>query len=68
MKTLNLFRSGHKVADNNTLSDIDNPTKLILDILQKRYGFNDKMIYELNLKKEIVKKGKEYFSFCIEKI
>lgn len=52
----------------NTLSDIDNPTKLILDILQKRYGFNDKMIYELNLKKEIVKKGKEYFSFCIEKI
>jgi Holliday junction resolvase RusA-like endonuclease len=50
----------------NKMSDVDNPTKCILDILQKRYGFNDNMIYELNLKKNIVEKGKEYFSFLIE--
>ena len=51
----------------NNQSDIDNPTKLVLDILQKRYGFNDKMIYELRLRKEIVKKGEEYFEFKISK-
>lgn len=48
------------------LSDIDNPTKLVLDILQKKYGFNDRDIVSLHLKKEIVKKGKEYFKFKIE--
>jgi len=49
----------------NVMSDIDNPTKMILDILQKRYGFNDNKIYELNLTKKIVEKGSEYFSFLI---
>lgn len=49
----------------NSLSDIDNPVKPILDILQKKYGINDKDIIELNLKKLIVKKGFEYFDFEI---
>ena len=44
----------------NSLSDIDNGLKPILDCLQKRYGFNDRDIYELNVKKEIVQKGKEF--------
>lgn len=47
----------------NKASDIDNPTKLILDILQKKYFFDDREIYELNLIKKIVKKGEEYFKF-----
>lgn len=42
------------------LSDIDNPTKLILDIMQKKYKFDDKDIFELKLTKELVQKGKEY--------
>jgi Holliday junction resolvase RusA-like endonuclease len=42
------------------LSDIDNPTKLIIDIMQKKYKFNDKDIFELILTKEIVNKGKEF--------
>ena len=46
--------------------DVDNPAKLITDILSKKYGFNDKMIFEMILKKTIVKKGKEYFTFLIE--
>ena len=50
----------------NKLSDLDNPTKCVLDILQKRYGFNDNQVYELTLNKIIVDKGKEYFSFLIE--
>jgi Holliday junction resolvase RusA-like endonuclease len=49
----------------STLSDIDNPIKPILDILQKKYNINDKDVFELNIKKEIVKKGKEFFKFEI---
>lgn len=50
----------------NKASDIDNPTKLILDILQKKYKFNDKDIYELNLRKKIVMKGEDYFTFLLK--
>jgi Holliday junction resolvase RusA-like endonuclease len=49
----------------NNASDIDNPTKLILDILQKKYKFNDKNIVELLLRKKIVKKGQEYIQILI---
>ena len=45
--------------------DIDNPIKLFLDILQKKYGFNDKNIYELQVEKRDVKKGKEFIQFKI---
>lgn len=41
-------------------SDIDNPLKPLLDLMQKKYNFNDNEIYHLKLKKEIVKKGEEY--------
>lgn len=44
----------------NSLSDIDNPTKMLLDILQKKYNVNDRDITRLVLNKEIVKKGKEF--------
>jgi len=36
-------------------SDLDNPVKMILDILQKKYGFNDNRIYELNIRKSDTK-------------
>lgn len=49
-------------------SDIDNPCKPFLDVLQKRYLFDDKRIFELNQKKEIVKKGNEYIYFEIHEI
>ena len=52
----------------NSASDIDNPTKLVLDILQKKYKFNDKDIYKLLLIKTIIAKGKEYFRFRIQTI
>lgn len=44
----------------NSLSDIDNPLKPFLDILQKKYGFNDRDIYELNVKKEVGEDGIEF--------
>ena len=44
----------------NGASDIDNPIKPILDVLQQKYDFNDKIIYRLIADKVIVPKGKEY--------
>ena len=39
----------------NKLSDIDNALKPTLDILQKKYGFNDRDIYKLIVEKVITK-------------
>lgn len=50
------------------LSDVDNPTKMFLDCLVKKYGFDDRQIYELAQKKEIVKKGDEFIEFTITKL
>lgn len=50
----------------NSAQDIDGPVKLCLDILQKKYGFNDKEVYELNVKKYIVPKGMERWCFDIK--
>lgn len=52
----------------STLSDLDNPVKMILDILQKKYKFNDKDIFKLEIEKSIVSKGNEFFEFSIEKL
>lgn len=46
----------------NILSDIDNPLKMLIDILQKKYSFNDSRITELNVKKIITKKGEEFIT------
>ena len=47
----------------NKASDIDNPTKPFLDILQKKYGFDDKRIYKMTLDKVDVPKGEEFIEF-----
>lgn len=52
----------------SSLADIDNPCKPFLDILQKKYNFDDRDIYELIQKKEIVKKGNEFIEFNIIKL
>lgn len=50
------------------LSDADNPVKCFIDILQKKYGFNDNKIYEYSIKKVDVKKGNEFIEFNITNI
>lgn len=50
----------------NMGADIDNPVKPFVDILQKRYKFNDNRITEMTLRKHKVKKGKEYIIFEIK--
>lgn len=52
----------------NIGSDIDNPIKPILDIFQKKYGFDDKYIFELNVRKQMMKKGCEFIHFTIVEI
>ena len=49
----------------NKASDLDNPVKLLLDIAQKKYSFNDKNVFELNVRKCIVKKGEEFIQMGI---
>jgi Holliday junction resolvase RusA-like endonuclease len=46
-------------------SDIDNGLKSLLDCLVKKYGFDDREIYQMNVKKEIISKGKEFIKFEI---
>jgi Holliday junction resolvase RusA-like endonuclease len=50
------------------LSDIDNPCKMVLDCFCKKYGFDDRQVFELIQTKEIVKKGQEFIKFNITKI
>ena len=52
----------------NKASDLDNPVKLLMDIAQKKYGFNDKNVFELNVRKCIVKKGEEFIQMGIYKL
>ena len=47
-------------------SDWDNPIKPFVDILQKKYGFNDNRIQIAHVKKTKVKKGEEYITFEIK--
>lgn len=52
----------------STLSDWDNPIKPFQDILQKKYGFDDRDILKAEVIKEIVPKGKEYLKFNIQSL
>ena len=52
----------------NRGADLDNCVKPFVDILQKKYGFNDNRIYKLTLIKCIVDKGAEFISFQFEDI
>ena len=56
------------IGFSNPRSDIDNPVKIIMDVLQKFYGFDDKQIYKLEVTKEIVKKGSEFIDFNISSL
>ena len=47
-------------------ADIDNPVKPFVDCLQKRYGFNDRHIYRLEVEKVDVAKGEEFIEFQLK--
>lgn len=60
------YRISFEFGMSNKLSDVDNPIKPLLDILQKKYGFNDRDVHEISAKKLFVVSGQEYFTFRIE--
>ena len=53
------------IGYSNPLNDLDNAIKPFLDILQKRYKFNDRDVYEIHARKVIVKKGQEFVEFSL---
>ena len=55
----------YKIGFSNSNSDLDNAFKQLNDCLQKKYGFNDNLIYRIIADKEIVKKGQEFIEFKI---
>ncbi len=46
-------------------SDWDNGIKQLMDVISKKYGFNDNKVFKGLIEKEIVKKGDEYVSFKV---
>lgn len=49
----------------NIMSDLDNPVKPFLDLLQKKYSFNDRSIMKMSVEKRKCLKGNERISFFI---
>ena len=62
------YSVSYEFGFSNPLADFDNPCKPLGDILQRKYGFNDKLIYEAHIRKVIVKKGNEYVKVHIRHI
>jgi Holliday junction resolvase RusA-like endonuclease len=62
------YRLNLIVGFSNKASDIDNILKPFLDILQKKYGINDKHIEVLHIEKQIVTKNNDFISFEIVEI
>lgn len=60
------FEVWYEWGFSNIQSDVGNPEKMVSDILQKKYGFNDNKIMEMHLKKVKVPKGQEYVKARIE--
>ena len=53
------------VGLSSPLADLSNVVKAFEDLLQEKYGFNDRFVREIHLYKEKVKKGEEYIEFEI---
>jgi Holliday junction resolvase RusA-like endonuclease len=66
--SLEMLRVEFFFGFSNSASDLDNPVKLLMDIAQKKYGFNDKNVFELNVRKCLVKKGQEFIQMGIYNI
>lgn len=47
-------------------SDADNPIKPFVDCLQRQYDFDDKLVFDYHVTKEVVKRGQEFIQFKIE--
>lgn len=60
------YRLFYEFGVSSKLADIDNNIKPFQDLLCQKYGFDDREIFELNVRKVITARGREYISFRIE--
>ena len=60
------FTVFYEFGFSNIQSDLANPEKCISDIIQKKYGINDRDFMEMHLRKTKVRKGQEYIKVRIE--
>lgn len=78
-KEVLLMLPNYKIPDGHLAIDItfglsssggdwDNPIKPFMDILQKKYEFDDNRVYDAIVRKVIVKKGAEFVAFKIKPI
>lgn len=49
----------------NMAADIDNGVKPLVDIMQKKYKFDDKWLFSMEIDKHLVNRGSEYIFFEI---
>lgn len=57
-----------EIGLSSRLQDLDNCIKVFQDCLTIKYNFNDRDIFEIHAKKEIVKKGLEYIKYNISEL
>jgi Holliday junction resolvase RusA-like endonuclease len=57
-----------QVGVSNPNCDVDNFLKPFIDVLQKKYIFNDNRICKIDISKDKVKKGEEYIKFELKSI
>ena len=60
------YKVTYKFGFSHASSDWDNPVKPLQDVLQKKYGFNDRDIFIAVVSKIKTDKGCEFFEFEIE--
>lgn len=53
-------------GQSNMGADFDNPVKPFVDVLSKKFGFNDKIIHSGYIAKVEVEKGKEFIMYKLE--
>jgi Holliday junction resolvase RusA-like endonuclease len=59
------YQVNYRFGMSNIVSDWDNPVKPLQDIIQKKYGFNDRFIMRAIVEKVKTDKGKEFIEFQI---
>lgn len=57
-----------RIGVSNRGFDADNSLKPIIDIMQKKYHFNDNRVYKVCVTKEVVPKGEEFIEFDIYEV
>lgn len=59
--------ANYLIGVSNLAFDVDNALKPLQDVLQKKYNFDDRYIFDLRIRKVLVRKGFEFVEFSIKR-